>query len=195
MALKDNKIDFYTQKLVKAATPNSISRFESIVFSEAINLLNSDVNPDKVDNWVNKTLSTFSDKPKPPSAREIMIAKDKEAKKLKKKQKIEELTKELDNLVDMSGLVIMGFFERIGDETYNLFIELSKKNDFFFNDFGDGAYEPIITKIHIDKEFFQHLNNVRYELGDLTGTDPLRSVHTDDSALFIAGLLKETNVL
>lgn len=186
----NKRLEFFTNKI-----NTECSDIERITYSEAINLLNDNVNPDKVNNWVSNVLRLFNDKPKPLSQKEILLKEKKNAeflaKKNAKKEKVEALSKELKSLITDNGLVVTGFFERITEETYNLLQELATKNNYHFADFGDGAYELIVTKKKVNKEFFEKLNDIRYQIEDLNQPDPFLedTFYTEDTNQFIKKLI------
>ena len=187
--MKDKKIALYNSTLRRRDSLNvnklteGCSDLERIIYLEAIELLNINVNPDKVSNWVNNVITQFNDKPKPISEKERLKREQQMIKKKCDKELREELKNSLSNdmklLLDSNGVIVIGFFDykcshfsdshevSITDNEYKLFKSFSDKKGYIFTDFGDGAYEPFVTTKIIDSSFFNRYNELRCGLEDL----------------------------
>jgi len=157
----EKKIELFNSKLENS------TELEKIVYLEAINLLNDEVNPDKVNHWVNTVLNTFKDKPKPLSDKEKQKNEQRLINKKLKIEKIASLKKELNEFIQENGVIAIGFFERLSDFEYDLLIQTSANKGYYFDDFGDGALEPFVTTKPVDKNFYEKLRELRFELEDL----------------------------
>jgi hypothetical protein len=162
----NNKIDFFRLKI-----ENSSSNLEELVYLEAINLINNDVNHDKVCNWVNVVINTFNNKPQPLSEREIQNRNKKKIRKQQLRKKVELLNTQLEELLNKHGVVVIGLFEwkEINESEYDLLVKYVKNKGYFFTDIGDGALEPFITRESIDDVFFKKYKELKHELEDING--------------------------
>lgn len=195
--MKDKKIALYNSKLTEGC-----SDLECIIYLEAIELLNIDVNPDKVSNWVNNVITQFNDKPKPISEKERLKREQQMIKRKRDKELREELKNTLSNdmklLLDSNGVIVIGFFDYkcISDNEYKLFKSFSDKKGYIFTDFGDGAYEPFVTTKVVDRSFFDRYNELRCGLEDLdvdvildSYVSELRELSTVNSSDFISKIV------
>ena len=161
---KDKKLEFYADKITNGCTD-----LEQIVYSEAIRLINSDVNHDKVSHWVNKTIHSFNNKPQPLSDKE---KQKRELKKNKKQQKVERfklVNAKMGELLEEYGVLVIGFFDwkKFSESESNMLSKLVEKYDYFYTDDGDGAYTPFVTKKEINNDFletYEELSDELYEL-------------------------------
>jgi len=162
----NNKIDFFRLKI-----ENSSSNLEELVYLEAINLINNDVNHDKVCNWVNVVINTFNNKPQPLSEREIQNRNKKKIRKQQLRKKVELLNTQLEELLNKHGVVVIGLFEwkEINESEYDLLVKYVKNKGYFFTDIGDGALEPFITRESIDDVFFKKYKELKHKLEDING--------------------------
>lgn len=162
------QIDLLTDKISKTS-----SELEVIVYTKGIDLLTEGVNPDKVTHWINTVISSFNSMPKPLTDKQKLVIENKKSEKLLKKEKkrleLDKARNDMKELLDTNGIVVIGFFDykEVSDDTYNLFQELSTKGGYFFNDFGDGALEPFVSKKEIGREFYNRYNELRWLLEDL----------------------------
>ena len=157
----EKKIEFFNGKLENS------TELEKIVYLKAIDLINDEVNPDKVSHWVNTVLSAFDNEPKPLSEKEKLKNEQIIIKRELKRQKIETLKNDLKELLKDNGVIAIGFFERLSDFEYDLLIQTSANKGYYFDDFGDGALEPFVTTKPVDKNFYEKLRELRWELEDL----------------------------
>lgn len=153
---------------------NTSSVFERIIYTEAIVLLNDDVNPDKVLNWTNSVIANFENKPKPLTAKEKLIKEQKNIRKAEKLEKIEQLNKSVKQFITDKGVVAIALFDYndVSDTEYEVISELSKAKNYFFNDFGDGAAYIFISKEKISHTDFREFDDLIEQL-DLTSINKL----------------------
>lgn len=174
------QIDLLTDKIT-----NTSSELEVIVYTKGIDLLTEGVNPDKVTHWINTVISSFNNMPKPLTDKQKLVIENKKSEKLLKKElkkeKLDLARNDMKELLDTNGIVVIGFFDYKGvsDDTWSLFQELSTKGGYFFNDFGDGALEPFVSKKEIGSEFYNRYNELRWLLEDL-GCDVDRTSSTSE---------------
>ena len=174
------QIDLLTDKIT-----NTSSELEVIVYTKGIDLLTEGVNPDKVTHWINTVISSFNSMPKPLTDKQKLVIENKKSEKLLKKElkkeKLDLARNDMKELLDTNGIVVIGFFDYKGvsDDTWSLFQELSTKGGYFFNDFGDGALEPFVSKKEIGSEFYNRYNELRWLLEDL-GCDVDRTSSTSE---------------
>lgn len=151
MTNKDKKIEFFQYKL-----KNKHSALEDVIYSDAILLLYNDVNPDKVQNWVNNVLGNYNNKPKPLSDREKQKNEEKKKRKEEKINLFNLINNKISTLFNEYGILKIGFFDwkEVSDSDFILIEHLVKSKGYFLTSFGDGAVEVIISKIKLDKTFF-----------------------------------------
>lgn len=151
MITNTKKMETFQSKL-----DNEHSELEGIVYSEAILLLNNDVNPDKVQNWVNNVLGNYNNKPKPLSNREKQKNEEKKKRKEDKINLFNLINNKISTLFNEYGILKIGFFSwrEVSDSDFILIEHLVKSKGYFLTSFGDGAVELIISKIKLDKNFF-----------------------------------------
>ena len=162
---------------------NTSNNIEQLIYSEAIELLKNEVNSDKVENWINLMIFNFNDKPKPLTEKEI---KEKKKRREDKKEKIKTLNKEMENLLNEYGVLVIGFFDYkdIEAKEYNTMVEIALDNDYYFNDVGDGAVEPFVsTKKEIDNIFLAKYSSLQFDLDD--DVKILNDYYTTDIDVFM----------
>ena len=158
------KLDFFKNKI-----KTGCSDLEEVVYSEAIVLLNDGVNHDKVNHWVNMTINTFNNKPKPLSDKEKKKREDRRIKKQQKKENITSLNIKIKKFLDNNGVVVIGFFgwEEITSSEYNMLSKLVEKSGYFIDDIGLGVFEPFITKKELNSDFHKKYRNFEDKLEEL----------------------------
>ena len=167
MTQVDKLINTYTKKF------DTCSDLERIVYTEAIVLLENDVNPDKVRTWVNRMDYTFNNKPQPLSDKEKVKKLEKYQRGVKKKAEKEAkfitLTKELETLIDKYDILAVGFFghKEISRSEYEFLTNIIRSNGLRVVDTGDGAYEPHVSKEVMGQKDINSFKTIRHELGEL----------------------------
>lgn len=141
------------------------SILEGIIYSEAISLLNDNVNPDKVQNWVNNVLCYYNNKPKPLSDKEKQKKEDKKKRKEEKINLFNYINNKISTLFNEYGIIKIGFFDwrSVSDSDFILIEHLVKSKGYILTSFGDGAVEVIISKNKLDKTFFSSLQELYHE--------------------------------
>lgn len=168
MSYKDKLINSYQDKL-----NTDCSDMERLVYTEAITLIVNDVNVDKVKNWVNSCVRTFNNKPQPLSEKEKLKRKQKSerkvALKVKKEQTFNSLNEKMKSLIEELDVKMIGFFDwkEIKEDEYNFLTKLLKSNGYIVTDYGDGAYEPIVSTKPIDKTFYNTYRGAECDLMEI----------------------------
>ena len=165
MTQKEKKIDLFQSKL-----NNNPIGLNSIIYSEAISLLNDEVNPDKVENWVNIVLNAFNNKPKPLTDNEKKKIEDKKQKKIEKANKLETLNDKIKALFTEYGVYTIGFFcwKELSNSEYELIKKIVANKGFYFDDWGDGAINPFISKGFLSENFKNRFNKIKDEIDELS---------------------------
>jgi len=175
-----------TEQLLKKINDkltDNTSDLEKIVYTDAIQLLNNEVNPDKVNNWINQTINIFNNKPQPLSDKEIMKREQKKIRKEKKKNDLILTINNVKEFLSLNGIVAIGFFDYkdFRDREYNKLNDLVRIGGYFLEDIGDGAHEPFISTNELDDDFFNQYHDL---IGDLDNDTWNTFVDTDFLTLF-----------
>lgn len=165
MIQKDKKMEEFESKLSENNSP-----LEKIVYSDAILLLEKDINPDKVQNWVNNVLQSFYFKPKPLSDNEKKKQLEKAARKIDKFNKLGKLNAKIKMLFNEYGILFIGFFDwkELSESEYNLLMKVVTDNGLYFDDCGDGAFNPFVSKKKLDSSFKKTYNDINDEISDMS---------------------------
>lgn len=164
MTQKEKKIELFQSKLND--NPTSL---DSIIYSDAISLLNNEVNPDKVQNWVNIVLNAFKNKPKSLTDNEKKKIEDKKQNKIEKANKLKTLNDKIKALFTEYGIYTIGFFgwKELSNSEYELIKKIVVDKGFYFDDWGNGAINLFISKEFLSENFKNRFNKIKDEIDEL----------------------------
>jgi hypothetical protein len=157
-------------ELFEKVLNNNPTSFEQVVYSEAIILLNNEVNPDKVHHWVSLMINTFNEKPKPLSAKEIVKIEERKQRKIEKSNQLSLINEKLTKLFDEYQVLFIGFFDwkSVDEREYDFLMNLIRNKGINLSDRGDGAYHPFISKKPLDSNFIKKFENLEEEICELS---------------------------
>jgi hypothetical protein len=142
--------------------------FFDTIMNESIEMLENDVNPDKVYNWVVSVRNIYFNKPKPISEREKNKRAERIRKKAEKKAKITHLNQELSQMVANLGLELGGFFDWKEVKAEDIDFLETKLLDFGYNMYQwEGAF--FISKLKMNEETRKMVWDKQEEVEELNG--------------------------
>lgn len=150
MSYKNNKIDFINNML-----NNSCNKIEELICSEAIILLQQDVNPDKVINWLYDCINSFNNKPKALTLKQKKKKQIKQRKLNEKKESVVLLKSQVLIFLDSYDVLLLAFmdYKTINLFEYKCINRITLEKGYHMLNIGDGADEIIFSKRNLDTNF------------------------------------------
>ena len=171
MTSPETKINLFKTKMLSATA------FETYIYEEAISMVENNVNTDKVQNWVNNVLFCYEQKPKPLSANQEKANADKKAHSQERNKMFDSINNRMKTLLEEYGVVCIGFFDwkQFTKKAYEHLEKTVALRGYNICDYGDGAYELIVSKKPIDENFKVIVNEIKNELEDFSKKSVLDS--------------------